>query len=105
MPGRKLEINELSVMSSSNGRHKVSVHRNILSGCKAFVVNFFDDKIEVCRGGIDDRRSVSVFFDGGVNPCVTVGSHNDIANGRYLIDQDESNEDVVVAYFEDIIDS
>ena len=103
---KKLNRDELSICSSSGGRHKLAIHRDCIPNCKAFTVNVFDDRVEVYRSGIDDRNVIPAFFEtGGINPCITIKSDHRVNNGRYLIDQDESNEDVVVAYFEDIIAS
>ncbi len=101
---KKLNVCELSISSSSNGRHKLSFHRERIPNCRAFVANIFDDRVVVRRGGIDDRNATSAYFEtGGVNPCITTKSDFPINNGRYLIDEEESNDDVIVAFFEDII--
>jgi hypothetical protein len=103
---RRLNRYELSICNSSFGRHKLSIHRDCIPNCKTFVVNVFDNRVEISRSGIDSRNAIPAFFEtGGVNPCINIKGDYRVNNGRYLIDQDESNEDVVVAYFEDIIDS
>ena len=68
------------------------------------VCNISDDKIEFIRPTMESSIKEIRFTDGKDGWYRTSISAEDVPTGKFLIDEDESNEDRIVIYFEDIIE-
>lgn len=93
-----------SISITLHNFHKRGQRYLFSTSCKLFespiTIKITKDKIIFKRAGLDDNKTYSFKkLTDGHKQYRTVLSFNDLPEGEFEFDEDESNEDIKIAYF------